>query len=581
MSEKKKLGQILVDSGAISLKDLETFLKEQEDLKDERGYQTKLGTLLLEHKLVDEETLALAFAEQQGVEYKDLSQFKADVSILEKIPISILQEFKFIPISLDSEKLVIAIHDPIDTFLFDLLYKALGIQIEYCSSTRTSIDFKRKEAMRSLEESGRVNDEFHIDFEQYRLIVQQEKKKDKVDEVLSKPEVSTRNSLDNDSLEDMCRHFLKATKYTSLRFSFLSDEQVIVSAHSEHGQVYYGHLNFDSYQSLYVRVKNMTDFKEQDIHYISQAYFDLPFSEEEFHTFQVTFFPTNYGVEMHLSEYPFDGRNLSISRLGLLPAELKKMQDHDWSSRGMLILGAGNSGRSTSFQAVIHDQKLSGMSKVLLEEKPGPRFSHATQVLLDSERGQLQSLPYLATSGSIEMIGIDGLVPQELSTVLRTVRNRPFVVTCTSSYPVVPFLTGMEKQGIGLGFLLSSFEFILFQKLVPELCPYCIQPHIPKPDEIAKYRIKPESLKKPVFSYSGGCDYCQNTGSAGYTLIYEFLHVTPQVKKLLQEMPISNELAVQLLKCGALTSLNNVAKEKLYQGLISMQTYVQILHKKI
>ena len=91
MSEDKpKLGEILVKSGAISLRDLESFLQQQEELKDERGYQTKLGSLLLEHQLVNEQTLALAFSIQQGVEYHDLQSFSPDLNLLEKIPFSIL-----------------------------------------------------------------------------------------------------------------------------------------------------------------------------------------------------------------------------------------------------------------------------------------------------------------------------------------------------------------------------------------------------------------------------------------------------------------------------------------------------------
>ena len=173
-NQKPKLGEILVKSGAISLRDLESFLQQQEDLRDERGYQTKLGSLLLEHKLVNEETLALAFSIQQEVEYHDLQMFSPDLNILEKIPYSILSRFKFAPIFLDSSRLIIAIHDPIDTFLFDLLYKALGINIEFRSATRSGVDVCHTACIRSVQDSGRMNKDFDVDFDEYRLILQAE-----------------------------------------------------------------------------------------------------------------------------------------------------------------------------------------------------------------------------------------------------------------------------------------------------------------------------------------------------------------------------------------------------------------------
>src|SRR5690606_11489207 len=144
VAAKRKVGAVLGKSGALSLKDLESFLKEQEDLQDERGYRTKLGDLLLEHKMVNEETLALAFAEQHGFKFVDLNNYRPDVEILAKIPFSILSNFRFVPLYLDKQKTVIALHDPIDSFLLDLLYKALEVTIEVQSATRTMVDMAHR-----------------------------------------------------------------------------------------------------------------------------------------------------------------------------------------------------------------------------------------------------------------------------------------------------------------------------------------------------------------------------------------------------------------------------------------------------
>ena len=212
MSENKpKLGEILVKSGAISLRDLESFLQQQEELKDERGYQTKLGSLLLEHQLVNEQTLALAFSIQQGVEYHDLQSYSPDLNLLEKIPFSILSRFKFVPIFLDSQRLIIAIHDPIDTFLFDLLYKALGITIEFRSATRSGVDVCHTASLKSLQDSGRMNTDFDVDFDEYRLILQAESGNQS--NTQERPEVSLENTVNHFSFEEILRDSFRHGKY--------------------------------------------------------------------------------------------------------------------------------------------------------------------------------------------------------------------------------------------------------------------------------------------------------------------------------------------------------------------------------
>jgi len=571
--EKSKLGEILVRSGAISLKELETFLQQQEELKTERGYQTRLGSLLLEHELVNEETLAMAFGIQQDVEYQSVDGFQPDLKILEAIPYSILENFKFVPLFMDSQKLIIAIHDPVDTFLFDLLYKALGISIDIRSSTRSGIDAHHKACLVAAKESGRINEDFDVDFEEYRLILQQEKGAQKP---IEKEEVTLKNTLSHMSLEDIIRHTTLELQFTAVHFKKINSQEIEIKGKRHNSWHYFGSVSDEAFQAMFLRAKTMAGFK-QSIGYLSQGFIEIPFSENDCRQFNVLLLPAFNGFELIIEEY-VDNRLLCLQRFGLLPQDYKKICDLDFTKGGALILGGETSGKTSLMHGLINSC-LKDKLTITIEEDPQKNFYQFPQLQLDTNRSQFGSLASLSTH-AVDAVAFDSLYPQEIHSTLRVLPKKACLITSQAG-AVFPTLASLEKQGENLGSILSRLHFVISLKLVPGLCPYCAQPHPLKPAEVAQMGIKPETLKKPSFYYSGGCEYCENRGYMEFTPIYELLWITPQTQKLLQENPLGNEVAMHLLKTGNLTPMNNVAKEKLYRGFIGIQTYAQILQKKI
>ncbi|MBW7874382.1 MAG: hypothetical protein H3C47_00150 [Candidatus Cloacimonetes bacterium] len=575
MSDKPKLGQILVKSGAISLKDLESFLKNQEELKDERGYQTKLGDLLLENKLVTESTLAMAFAEQQGVKFTDLSRYSPDLGVLEKIPFSILSRFKFVPLYLDSQKLVVALHDPVDTFLLDLLYKALGVTIELQSATRSHVENAHRSCVDSVKKAGKENHNFDINFEEYRLILEQEKD---VKQEIEKPEVSLKNSLNEYSLEIILKQFIKDQRHFGLKFS-PNHHEVVISGRIRGGWEYYGCLSLEKFQAFWIKVKNLCQVSEEDTAYISQAWFELPIREGESHTFQVTFLPGRNGLELLLEPYSLDRRSLSLERVGLLETDVMRIANFGSDPRGVLVLGGPQSGKSTTLLALMNQNRHASHHQLLFEERTSFTVANRSQIHLDEHQSQLDGIGF-ASQSSIEVFGIDSLSPERFHSVLRQTSGKILYAT-QNAHPILPFLSQMEKQGVSLGHLFSQFRLIIHQKLVPSICTWCSSLTPYPAEHIAKMGLKPETLKKPLFYLPAGCDYCENKGYSDFTLIYEILHATPPTVKLLTENPISNELAMHLMKAGGLSSPNNVARDKLYRGQITLDTYAAILQRKL
>jgi general secretion pathway protein E len=264
----------------------------------------------------------------------------------------------------------------------------------------------------------------------------------------------------------------------------------------------------------------------------------------------------------------------------LLAQEIESLNSLDFSSQGGWILGAAGSGKSTFFQALLWDLVKGNQEPISFETGLSSNSHDAwTRVELDEEKNQLQAIVAYRGPGA-GLVGIDELHLDEVGGYLRLLEGRPALITSQGG-AIFSTLSSLERQGIGLGYLLESMAFIISLKLVPGVCPYCCRPHNPQPEELRQIGLKPESLKKPYFVTNDGCEFCENRGYSENSLIYEFLRVTPQVVKILQDNPLGNELAIHLIKLGALVPSNSIAREKLYRGRITLNTYAQILQRKI
>lgn len=101
---KKKLGEILVNAGAVTLADIESALGDQS-----AGEPARLGELLLAAGKITSAQLGWALAQQAGVPYVELPPLPR--AVLELVPLALQQRYRFVPLRCDGTELTIAMAD--------------------------------------------------------------------------------------------------------------------------------------------------------------------------------------------------------------------------------------------------------------------------------------------------------------------------------------------------------------------------------------------------------------------------------------------------------------------------------------
>jgi type IV pilus assembly protein PilB len=120
---RRRLGEILVDGGVLSEEQLRTVLRAQ------RSIRRPLGALLIEQGIIGEAGLVQALAMQLELPVVDLDATPLAPEALARVTIDLARKHGLVAFALDGRNLSVAIADPTDTTLRDVLQVQLGVAL--------------------------------------------------------------------------------------------------------------------------------------------------------------------------------------------------------------------------------------------------------------------------------------------------------------------------------------------------------------------------------------------------------------------------------------------------------------------
>jgi hypothetical protein len=130
--KRSRLGDILVETNAIS----------EEDLKRALEHQTRtglrLGDALLELELLTERQMKEALCKQVRATFVDLDAIALDGRLAELIPRDYAEQRRLLPIARSAERLTVAMEDPSDLDAVEEIERVAGCPIEVVTSTHVA-----------------------------------------------------------------------------------------------------------------------------------------------------------------------------------------------------------------------------------------------------------------------------------------------------------------------------------------------------------------------------------------------------------------------------------------------------------
>ncbi|AAR34596.1 response regulator [Geobacter sulfurreducens] len=134
MSDKKQLGDLLVEAGIITMKTLERALERQ------KGSGKRLGQVLEEMGVINGDELIDALSKQFAFKtVRGFADYAFPPELLALVPQDIAVQKQVFPIKQKDNMLALAVNDPFDVETIDFLAKKNGVQIIPVLATRQDL----------------------------------------------------------------------------------------------------------------------------------------------------------------------------------------------------------------------------------------------------------------------------------------------------------------------------------------------------------------------------------------------------------------------------------------------------------
>lgn len=498
----------------------------------------------------------------------DLTVEAVDFALFKSISLDLMVRHQFVPVRVFEEKLILAMVDPLDVLVQDVLRFELGRPLSFAGAPAQQIQdvLKKSESgQKILDEAGealkvQVLREEDIDEE----VLDFEKLTDK-DEA---PIVRLVDTTIFNALQRRASDIHLETSATHIQIKYRID-----------GSLYPASERIDRRfaPSIISRIKVMSELDISEKRQPQDGRFKLKVRGRAV-DFRVSIMPTIHGEDAVIRildkenlTQEFAALNLDI--LGFSSAELARLRRFSREPYGMfLVTGPTGSGKTTTLYAVLSEIKNPEDKIITIEDPVEYQLEGVTQIPVNEKKG----LTFALGLRSILRHDPDKILVGEIrdaetaQIAIQSALTGHLVFTTVHANNVFDVIGRFAHMGVSTANFVSSLNCILAQRLVKILCPKCKRPHQPTAEELNTNGVPSGWAVGGIFFEKQGCMECSGTGFKGRQAIVEFLGLNDEMReKLYQNTPLRELKA--LAKQHGMQTLRESALEKVKLGLTNFQ----------
>jgi type IV pilus assembly protein PilB len=271
---------------------------------------------------------------------------------------------------------------------------------------------------------------------------------------------------------------------------------------------------------------------------------------------RVSSLPTAHGESIVMRVLDQEGLKLGLPELGFLPDDQKEFERLIASPDGVvLVTGPTGSGKTTTLYACLHQLNQSARKIITVEEPVEYQLSGINQVPVNAAvgmtfaaalRAMLRQAPNIVMVGEIRdretaEIAINASLTGHLVFSTLHTNDAPSAVTRLVDIGAKPFLVA------------AALRASMAQRLVRRNCPHCRRVYTPSTRELHALNLPAVRLEKATFMHGAGCVSCHGTGYHGRIGIFEIFLVNDEIRALISSQASANRLRQQARKDGLRT----------------------------
>ncbi|MEJ2524195.1 MAG: ATPase, T2SS/T4P/T4SS family [Desulfuromonadales bacterium] len=559
--EHRKIGEILVEMGALAPAEVRLVLEQQAELA------LRFGEAAVARGLLKDDLVAQALARQFGLDYVDLDAMPIDTELPAELSVEMAIRYSFIPLQQQEDRLVIAIADPTNVAGLDNLEMQLDTQLVCAVAAKSKINTRLEQAQGAKQVLQEVSEDFKL-----QLV----KETDKGEEVLSIEKLTDDSSpiirlIDStlfDALNKRASDIHIESNLEGVQIKYRVDGVLFRATEPLDGR----------FQGPIIsRIKVMSDLDISERRIPQDGRFKVRMGGKSI-DFRVSIMPSIFGEDaviriLDKESIAKDLHGLTLDVLGIEGHELTRFRRMIREPYGMvLVTGPTGSGKTTTLYAALTEifneqekiitiedpveYQLKGVVQIPVNEKKGLTFARGLRSILRHDPDKI-------------MVG-EIRDPETAQIAVQSALTGHLVFTTVHANNVFDVLGRFLHMGIDAYNFVSCLNCVAAQRLVRKICVHCKETVTYTPQDFLDAGLDFDRYRSHTFYRGRGCRECNGQGYHGRTAIVELLDLDDDLRDM-----IINKVSVSRLKEAARRAgtsfLREAAVEKLLKGETTLE----------
>ena len=535
----KRLGDMLIDEGLISIEQLKQALVVQ---KDKGG---RLGSVLVQLNFVTDEQISQTLGRQYNVGVVSFDNLEIEQMTLKTISPQIAQKFQVIPIKREGKNLFLAMANPVDVYTIEDIKFATGYNVVPLVASENLIGQAIEKYYGVAGSMAEMLTEMGIDDEEIEII--EEEKIPDAQQLLIDVDAAPVVKLVNGIIVEGVRqgasdiHIEPYEKILRIRYRIDGELKEVMSPQYTMGP------------AITSRLKIMSGLNISERRMPQDGRIGMKVAEKSI-DLRVSTLPTAHGEKicMRIAE---KSSLMKVENIGLGRKAYNDFIEAIERPNGIiLVTGPTGSGKTVTLYSILARLNMPNVNITTAEDPIEYDFIGVNQVNVRENIGYTFSTAlraFLRQDPDIIMVGeIRDLETGDIA--IKAALTGHLVLSTLHTNDTIATISRLQDMGIESYKVASSVVLIEAQRLIRKVCKSCATQIDISDDELIRYGVNPEYMRGAKFMRGKGCMQCGNTGYKGRIGIFEILPLSSVLREMIMKQVSTDELRMQARREGVI-----------------------------
>jgi len=504
---RQRIGDLLRSRGLLTEKHLHVAMTEQAVTGD------LLGEVLVKLGFVTPGDLAVALAEQSGLEFVDLEDLNISREALRLVPRDTADKLEFLPLFVDKDLLSIGIINTTNLRAIDFATKLMGVPPRVCVVDSES---------------------FYNTLERVYFFMENPIQEHIVEIVNDNKDSTTAEGLNTSRLTELLIQDGIRRNATDVHITPMADTVHVF--YRIDGVMQHGHCLPNVYKSSIaskIKILSQLDIAEQRVP--QDGSFSFSFLNKDF-AIRTSLVPTVHGENI-VMRILGGGRALtSLKGLGFSTADVANIRDLFCKPYGLIIVsGPTGSGKTTTLYSAMRELNLLEKNILTVEDPVEYRLAMTRQTSVSLKAGYdfaRAGRSFMRQDPDVMLLG-EVRDEETASMAVRGSITGHLVLTTLHANDAVSVIPRLLDLKIDRFMLSTALLAVISQRLVRKICLKCKASYSLKDESLAALGME-ELAGRVSSAWKGeGCSCCRGTGYAGRIVIGEVLVITDEMREMI------------------------------------------------